>query len=184
MFIINLLSLIFVLNFLFVFIYIHIVRKDLTFSKNVLSVYALGEKGYLVKLALILVGLSEIIIAINFLFNNNLFSATFMIFAGVGAIICGLFNTNIKKLTISESIHRIGAGMQFVFLPLAILSLFIFSEESLFFLIISIISLLFLPVVVNSYKRDRLGSYGFIEKLNIIFINICLVVFSIIFLLK
>jgi hypothetical protein len=120
MFLLNILALIISVFFFLVFIIVHLVRKDMPLLKFAYSEYVFGRMGWVVKLALILIGINEIIIAMNFLLSGSNWSSLFMFLAAIGMLTLGIFD-NHKPRNLITWIHSFGAAVQFLAFPIALL---------------------------------------------------------------
>ncbi|MFA6272320.1 MAG: DUF998 domain-containing protein [Patescibacteria group bacterium] len=162
-------------------IIIHIVRKDLSLEKSALSEYAIGNKGAYLTTGLILIGFSEIIIASiskdNFAASINLF------LAGIGVTITGLIKMDkLGKKSLRNTIHNLGAILQFLFFPVAVYffsSAISGSSARTYYiatsLVTSVLGILIL-ILHQRYVKDKIHSYGLIQKVNILIINLWLII--------
>lgn len=170
--ILNILAFIFGIFFILTFIFIHLTRKDLNHIKSVYSLYALGKYGWLVKLALILISVNQIIISINFFYLGYYFPAFLIILSAIGSTLTGIIETNNKNI-LKNKMHDVGAYMYFLFLPISIISYSPKDTLGHILLIASVITLYF-------YIK-KLPNRGLVQKINIIISDIWLILTPLMF---
>jgi hypothetical protein len=165
----NIFAFSFGIYFLIALIIVHLLKKEFSFKKDPLSKYANGKWGILITIGLLVVGINQIILASNFLKLNYFIPFLFLTLAGLGAMIAGIIKIS---ETNTPAAHKLGALMQFLFFPLALISYSIFANEHLFTLSIGLITLFLLPIIcMNHLKKKKSANYGLIQKINILLIN-------------
>jgi hypothetical protein len=172
----NALAFSFGVYFLIALILIHFLKGGLSIKKDTLSRYALGRWGFLITIGLLVVGVNQIIIASEFLKFNYFLPSLLIGLSGIGAITVGVIK--IKENSTPKA-HEIGAAMQFFFFPLALISYFILYKNSIFTLFVGLVTFIFFLVMVATYKKkNRIGTfnYGLIQKINILFINLWIII--------
>ena len=105
-----------VLYFPFAAVLLHFIRTDLDPVSTVLSMYALGEAGTLLRVAFLLIGLSEIILSIRIYIRTGSVSnlgRLLLFIAGVGVCIVAIDKWG--------GVHNFGALLQFTSFPIAVL---------------------------------------------------------------
>jgi hypothetical protein len=169
---INKIAFIFGTFFILTFIFIHLTRKDLNHIKSVYSLYALGKYGWLVKLALILISINQVIISINLIYLKNYIPAFLITLSAIGSAITGIVETNNKNI-LKNKMHDIGAYMYFLFLPISIIS---YSNKDILGYILLISSIVTLYFYIN-----KLPNRGLVQKTNIIISDIWLILTPLMF---
>lgn len=164
--------------FLITIFYAHVVKLDLDIIDNTLSYYALGEHGLVLTTGFYSIGLSQVLLAktfVSFAENSRLkLVAIFMFLAGLGAILVALFPKQPDTAELVERLpHIIGAITQFLFFPLAVLSLHSllrpgalkrYTSITGYFTLVMFAVLLSLFILKSSLP---VHGFGLLEKLNI-----------------
>jgi hypothetical protein len=175
--VLNIFALSFAIFFILIFFYVNLRRKDLSIKKTIYSEYALGGNGKLVRLSLVLIGLNQLILAINLINQADTISAIFISLAGVGAIMTGAFCMT-KRFTIG--LHEIGVALQLLCFPLSLLTLKTTNYHSAIFGITTLI--LTIVIFINFIIKSK-AQAGLIQKTNILIINLWLLITPITYLL-
>ncbi|MFA6272689.1 MAG: DUF998 domain-containing protein [Patescibacteria group bacterium] len=171
--------------FLFSVVLIHLIRRDLPIKQAALSEYALGKKGIFLSLGLILIGFSEIITAITS--QDNFAASINLLLAGIGVTITGLIKMDkLGKKSLRNTIHNLGAILQFLFFPVAVYFFSSAISESpvkIYYIVTSLVTAIFGILIFTlhpKYVKNELRFYGLIQKVNIIIINLWVIVFPLI----
>lgn len=164
----------------------HIATEELTLLSDTLSRYALEEHGYVLTLGFYAIGLTQLLVAF-LLFGHAetkrpVAVSVFLILSGLGAIAVAFFPTLPPPATVIERLpHITGAVLQFLFFPLAALTLApnmkTGSHKAYTWLTGSITGILFviiLALFVSPSMKD-FSYFGLIEKTDILIINFWLI---------
>jgi hypothetical protein len=189
-YILNICSFVFVLLFLFSFILVQILKKDLSLTDNFISHYAIGKYSSIITLGFFFYSLSLISLSLCYLISNIYFCFILILLSGLGMLIVSIFPTDYinSKPTLIGKLHFIGAIIYYGFILLGI----IFSLMSLksillkYYTIINIclmsILLTLLGLFTYNSKLIRFKIKGLIQKLYIIFAIIWIIVTNLILL--
>lgn len=162
--------------FLGSFVTAHVVKTDLSFNKDALSKYALGENGWVISIGLFSIGYAQI--SLSYALSTSLgfnIGNTLLTCAGTGSIVVAYFKMELPVKTLRGHFHRIGVALQFATFPLAILSLSsLFLEPTLisltsFVSVICFFSLLLILYFFVTAKTHKTKYFGLIQKTNILF---------------
>jgi hypothetical protein len=139
-------------------------------------------------LGLYAIGLAEISLAVALATVFKLSPGTTLLaIAGAGAVLVATFKMEYPKKTYQGYIHVIGAGMQFVAFPLALLLLathFTTSSLHSFTMIISSINgLLFLWIFYFTLTNTthQVPYFGLIQKINILLMSLWVLTVSMVY---
>ncbi len=164
---------------------IHWIRKDLPAVSSALSKYALGSYGRLLTAGIYSIGFAEILLSLGLAKSSGLgLGNIFLMLAGVGAIVVATFKIELPKKTFGGYLHDLGAEMQFLFFPFALLQLeALFFQDSLRIFTNTIAySNLFLSLLISYLYVSKTTSlqkyFGAIQKSNILFMNVWVMVTS------
>ncbi len=175
--------------FLVAFIVIHYLRNDLDFVVHALSIYALGKNGIIIESGFVTVGLSQLLVAL-LLFNNfragRLFAGgLFLVFAGSGALIVAFFPVQPLGAELASRLpHILGAILQFLFFPLALIMLgrYMVPGQMRSYTISTayFTSVMFVVVFILFLLKQKMEIpvFGLLEKMDIIAITSWLVIVS------
>lgn len=183
------LALIFSVYFAISVIVAHITKTDLDFLKHTLSYYALGNKGLVLTVGFYSIGLSQILIAfmlVRTITTTRIkYAAVFLALAGVGAFLVATFP---KQPDTADLILRLphisGAIMQFLFFPVALLSLTRTLKPSKcrnYTLYTGIFTAVMFFVVLSLFilkSKINIPVFGLVEKIDILSITCWLIFIS------
>ncbi len=155
---------------------------------STLSWYAIGDSGYIINLGFYCFAVAEIACAALFVLNTRLSIISGPLFfwlAGIGALLVAIFPVQSPTAeVVSRLPHVLGAIMQFMFFPLALIGIKDCIQDGRLkrytrltanvtaVLFVILLSLLFLRPVFE------IAFYGLMQKTNILFITSWMVVFS------
>lgn len=148
---------------------VNIKNKELVAKSDALSKYVYGKYGFYLTIGFLVIGLNQIILG----YMIGSFAGLGLYLSGIGVIIVGLF-----KLREHKKIHNIGAAMQFLFFPVALLLKFI-SQKIYFDLAFGVITLSLAGVLALFYyknSRYKTKHFGLVQKADIYTINIWLII--------
>lgn len=167
---------------------IHLIKYELDWVSTTLSWYAVGDKGYILAAGFCLFASAEISCSVLLVLKARLpilYGPLFFSVAGIGALLATVFPVQSPTVDlVSRLPHIMGAIMQFMFFPLALITINNYIQEgrvkrytrltatvtSVFFMVLLL--LLFLrPIYEFAY-------YGLLQKIDILFISLWMVVFS------
>jgi hypothetical protein len=176
------------LVFLAAFWAIHLIRSDLSFSKNPLSKYGIGEKSWLLAIGFLAIGFAQIVLSVG-LTNFYVFSLgnMLLILAGAGAVVVSIFKMKLPKTNVAGHIHALGAVIQFSLFPFALVILNnIVPNDTLSFFTIAVCGINFLLIALMSAfvvvgKVHNSAYFGLIQKVNIIIMSVWVLVISLYF---
>ena len=181
---------IFISSFIFlidVFL-IHFIKFELDWVSTTLSWYAVGDNGYVLAAGFCLFAVAEIACCILLVLKARLpilYGPLFFTVAGIGAFLATIFPAQSPTVDlVSRLPHIMGAIMQFMFFPLALIGIYKYIQDSrikrytrstatvtsVFFVILLI--LLFLRPIYE------FAFYGLLQKIDILFITLWMVIFS------
>lgn len=165
-------SLIAILLFLGASIFAHIINKEYTFSKDAISQYVHAKKGWIVTLGFLGITISQYFLAYGlFLETTKLLPSVLIVAATTGALFVIVFPTDKGTIkTTSGQLHAIGAALEFLIIPIAILLYFQYFESTILSSIslicgltcsicITIITILFIQGKMKTHRQ-----LGLIEK--------------------
>lgn len=166
------------LVFLTAFWAIHLIRSDLSFSKDPLSKYGIGDKSWLLSIGFLAIGFAQISLSVG-LTNFYVFSLgnMLLIIAGIGAVVVSIFKMELLKTTVAGYIHALGAVIQFSLFPFALVILNnLVAEVTLSFFTIAVYCINFLLIAVMSAfvvarKVHNSAYFGLIQKVNILIMS-------------
>jgi len=168
-------------------LFAHLATKDLSLLSNTLSRYALDEHGFILVLGFYAIGLTQLLLAL-LLFNgskNTGVSSSCLVLSGLGVIVVAIFPAQLPPATIIERLpHIVGAVLQFLFFPLAALTLSSKmaarprkTTTRLTGNITGILFIIILVLFISPSMKD-FGYFGLIEKVDILIINFWLIFIS------
>jgi hypothetical protein len=186
--VLKLLSLLCALVFFSSIFIAHLLKPELDWVSQTLSMYALGEYGYIINTGFFCIGTTQCLLALTLFltrpFNVRL-AATLLFGAGLGVYLVAIFPTQAQPTgLLSQLPHIVGASMQFLLFPLAALvisrnlsagkmktwtSISAYTTAKLFIVII----ILF----IIKFTID-IPFFGIIEKIDILVINLWLISFA------
>ena len=172
---INIIALICGIYFLIAFITTSILKKY-SFKKEVLSKYALGKYSWIMFLAFLATITEEFLLGFQFIQEDSVFSGLFLIIAGIGMCLVTFIRYEGSKN--KRKIHEIGAMIQFISFPLALLSLYIMNQDK-FSLIIGSITIILATLIIplnKEYLKGKITNYGLIQKINILLMDFWLII--------
>ena len=181
---ISLIALIGVVWFVLASVYLQIIRTDLNVIRDTLSLYAIGKSGSILETGFYSIGLTQILIAFLLLKNDgvNNYSAISLFLAGVGVVIVGVFPTHVEPVdSLVKLPHLVGATMQFILFPVALLLLLKDLSDSRFRYVTTLLGIvtaaLFLMIAALFFVSVTIdiNFFGLIEKLEIYLIDIWLI---------
>ena len=181
---ISVIALIGVVWFVVASVYLQIIRTDLNVIRDALSLYAIGKSGFILETGFYSIGITQILIAYLLLKNKgvNKYSVISLFLAGVGVIAVGVFPTHVEPVdSLVKLPHIVGATMQFVFFPVALLVLLKDLSNSRFRRVTTlsgvITAVLFITIAVLFFVSStiEINFFGLIEKLEIYVIDIWLI---------
>lgn len=167
----------------------HSLSDELPPLSATLSLYALEEYGFILELGFYAIGLTQLLLAFLFFKRTDAkqlkFVSLFLLFAGLGVIIAATFPTLRPPASINDRLpHIIGAVMQFLFFPIAVLllsakmqigNLKTYTKLTGVITVLLFITMLFL--FFTPVMKD-FGYFGLIEKADILIINLWLILMS------
>jgi hypothetical protein len=167
---------------------IHLIRADLPAASAALSRYAIGPYGGLLTTGIYSIGLAEIFLSIGLVGSQNVsLGNVLLICAGISACMVATFHIEFPQKTFKGYLHDLGAGMQFLFFPFALLQLknifphgplYVFTE-----LVVLGNFLLLLPIAYLYFTKatHQEEYFGLIQKTNIILMSVWVMVVSLLF---
>lgn len=172
-----------------IIIFSHVVTEDLALLSDTLSRYALDKHGFVLTLGFYMIGITQLLVAFLLLkyaeTKQSIAASVFLLLSGLGVIVVAIFPTLMPPATPLDRLpHIIGAIMQFLFFPLAVLALSPAITHRPYktfthltgvitaFLFVVMLFLFFLPSMRN------FGYFGLIEKTDILIINFWLIIIS------
>ncbi len=168
-------------------VYLQIIRTDLDVVSDALSLYAIGASGFILETGFYSIGLTQILLASIFVKNkfSRKYSITALFLAGVGVVIVGVIPTHIEPVDFIVKLpHVVGATMQFLFFPIAILLLYekMHAGGLRYYTILTgvftgLVFFMILVLFVISSNID-IRFFGLVEKVDIYAINFWLLVMS------
>jgi hypothetical protein len=178
--ILNLAATIFSIYFFLTVIMAHLLKRECILKRDSLSRYAIGKWGFMVTSGFIFIGLSQVIISWGFFNMGNIIPAILIFISAIGVWIVGLFRISEKRCLLL--IHETGATIYFLFFSLALLYFSLFLSKNIFTLVIGGLTLILLLGMKWSYpdRYKKNSKFARIQKINILFINIWLILFPII----
>jgi|GEM_PF-2085394 len=171
--------------FLIVLITINILNRDLQFKKDALSKYAKGERGWLLTLGFYSIGMSQVLLSV-ILANVYTFSYGLLLLAvaGSGTLLVGGFKMEFPKESIRGYLHTLGAGMQFLFFPAALILMrdqFPSAITEKITLLVGSMTALFGVYIFYVFLKGtthHLPYFGIIQKTNILLMTVWVVLIS------
>ena len=184
----NLVALLCALVFFFSIIIAHLLKPDLNWISQTLSMYALGDYGYIINTGFVCIGFTQILLAIALTMArpfNTTKAAGFLSAAGVGVLLVALFPTEAQPADlVSQLPHIAGAIMQFLLFPFAALAIArpmpagplktysLVTGYATMKLFIVILVLFFIKFTID------IPFFGLVEKIEILAINLWLITFA------
>ena len=116
-------SLIAILIFLGASIIVHIINKDYSFSKVAISQFVHAKKGWIIPIGFLGITISQYALAFGlFIETSKLLPSILITIAATGALIVTVLPTDKGTAkTTSGQLHALGAALEFVIIPIAIL---------------------------------------------------------------
>lgn len=167
---------------------IHLIKYELDWVSTTLSWYAVGDNGYILAAGFCLFAGAEIACSVLLVLNARLpvfYGPLFFSAAGIGALLATVFSVQSPTVDlVSRLPHIMGAIMQFMFFPLALIGIYKYIQDghikrytrltatvtSVFFIIL--LTLLFLRPIYE------IAFYGLLQKIDILFITLWMIMFS------
>jgi hypothetical protein len=167
---------------------IHLIKYELDWVSTTLSWYAVGDNGYILAAGFCLFAGAEIACSVLLVLNARLsvfYGPLFFSAAGIGALLATVFPVQSPTVDlVSRLPHIMGAIMQFMFFPLALIGIYKYIQDghikrytrltatvtSVFFIIL--LTLLFLRPIYE------IAFYGLLQKIDILFITLWMIMFS------
>ena len=174
------------------FIITHLVKIDLDSISSSLSMYALGQYGFIITIGFYSIGLTQVLLSIPLLVDDRYLlqkGAMSLFCAGFAVFLVAYFPTKLPPANfLSQLPHVLGAGIQFLMFPLAAMMLssnMVEGKLKLYSLITGCVTFVFFLIILvlfmSRYHMSppaELPFFGLLEKINIIVINLWLIVFS------
>lgn len=158
----------------------HLLKPDLNLFSDALSLYALGDSGMLLTTGFYAIAINQGLLALLLLsYDNNRhrIPAILLLLSAMGALLVAYFPTQANPTDlISRLPHITGAIMQFLFFPLALISIIHSSTTrySIYTKVTAYLSLLLFCILLLIFFvpefRD-FAYFGILEKLNILIIT-------------
>jgi hypothetical membrane protein len=166
----------------------HVLKPDLDWVSQTLSMYALDDYGYVINTGFICIGLTQILLA-TALFIGKPFDVTkaagLLLGAGLGVLLVAIFPTKAHPADlVSQLPHIIGAIMQFLLFPFAALAIARAMNAGRFksySLVTAYATMkLFIVVLVLFFIKFTIDIpfFGLVEKIDILAINLWLIGFA------
>ena len=176
------------LVFLTAFCAVHLIRVDLSFSKDAMSKYGIGDKGWLLSIGFSSIGSAQIVLSVG-LADFYIFSLgnALLIIAGIGAVVVSLFKMELPKTTMAGHIHTLGAAIQFTLFPFALVilnNIVSVTAPSFFTTVVYCMNFLLIAVMaafVIAGKVHNSAYFGFIQKMNILLMSVWVLIISLYF---
>jgi len=181
---VSLIALIGVVWFVLASVYLQIIRTDLNVLRDALSLYAIGESGFILETGFYSIGTAQILISFLWLKTDgiNKCSIIALFLAGVGVILVGVFPTHVEPVDSMVKLpHIVGAIMQFMFFPVALLLLLKDLSHNRFRRVtitvgVTTAALFFIVAILFFVSATiEIKFFGLIEKLEIYVIDIWLI---------
>jgi hypothetical protein len=167
---------------------IHLIKYELDWISTTLSWYAVGDKGYILATGFCLFASAEIACCVLLVLKARLpilYGPLFFLVAGIGALLATVFPVQSPTVDlVSRLPHIVGAIMQFMFFPLALIAIYNYIQEGRIKrytrLTATVTSLLFVVLLLLLFLRPiyEFAYYGLLQKIDILFITLWMVIFS------
>lgn len=166
---------------------IHFIKPELNWTSETLSQYALGDGGYIINVGFYSFAIAQFVWAASLVLQNRMpvIHVPLLFFlAGSGAFLVATFAVQPDSAEMTTRLpHIAGAVMQFMFFPLALMGIKNFIQDGrakhytqltahITFLLFVIILILFIFKSTPEFQF-----FGLIEKINILFITLWMVIF-------
>jgi len=174
------------LVFLLTIISVHIVPNDLSFVQHPLSLYALGNNGAIIETGFYAIAISQVLLACIISIHFRLTAGSiFLLLAGLGVLSVAIFPVQPASADLLTRLpHVIGAVMQFLFFPVALLLLTKHMPPSgprKYTLFTGYFTAVMFVIVLSMFvlkQRMEISFFGLVEKTDIVVITLWIITLS------
>lgn len=168
------------LCFCFAFVLVHVVRDDLSLWHTTLSIYAVGPAGWVLTLGFYAIAITQLLIAWRFYqlrqSTADLLIVNLLALAAIGAVLVATFPYTVKLP------HNTGAVLQLGLFPVFLLLRVWFHRQDVLWTFSAVMAafatIALLLLLWEGLDIFDLVSFGLVEKAEIIFIALWLLVYS------
>lgn len=162
------------------FILVHVVRDDLSLWHTTLSIYAVGPAGWVLTIGFYAIAITQLLIAWRFFqlrqSTTDLLIVALLVVAATGAVLVATFPYTIKPP------HNTGAILQLGLFPVFLVLRVWLHRDDVLWTFSAVMALFcttgFLLMLWDALDILDLVSFGLVEKAEIIFIALWLLVYS------